>query len=163
MGNRAVIQFKEDDNKNAPAVYLHWEGGPGSVLGFLCEMRRRKWTRQDYASARFVQVVGELFDAKGDDESGLSLGLVPGGKVAKDWAKGCDNGLYVVSMDYDRKMWIVKHGRKTYEIDLTTETFPVLKDEYDSKSIKRVYDQLGQVRSDRKLAAQKRINKTEVA
>ena len=33
MGNRAVIT--ESTAPNAPAIYLHWNGGMASVLGFL--------------------------------------------------------------------------------------------------------------------------------
>ena len=161
MGNRAVVVFKEDETKNAPGVYLPWEGGPGSVLGFLCALRERGWTRQDYASARFVQVVGEYFDADADDDSGLSVGLLPGEK-AREWGKNCDNGLYVVTQDYERKMWVVKNGRKTWKIDLASAALPALKDEYDSESIRRITEGLGRVRSDRKLAAQKRANEQEL-
>ena len=33
MGNRAVITFSTADN--APAIYLHWNGGRASVQGFI--------------------------------------------------------------------------------------------------------------------------------
>ena len=33
MGNRAVITF--DTTDNAPAIYLHWNGGRASVQGFI--------------------------------------------------------------------------------------------------------------------------------
>ncbi len=33
MGNRAVITFDTADN--APAIYLHWNGGRASVQGFI--------------------------------------------------------------------------------------------------------------------------------
>jgi len=73
MGNRAVVRFN-DEAANDVGVYLHWNGGPESIAGFLQAMVQRKWTRMDYAPARFIQVVGEYFDSDGDD-SGLSLGV----------------------------------------------------------------------------------------
>jgi hypothetical protein len=33
MGNRAVISFSEA--KTATGIYLHWNGGPESILAFL--------------------------------------------------------------------------------------------------------------------------------
>ena len=38
MGNRAVITFST--HTNAPAIYLHWNGGRASVEGFLSAARQ---------------------------------------------------------------------------------------------------------------------------
>ena len=38
MGNRAVITFAT--HTNAPAIYLHWNGGRASVEGFLSAARQ---------------------------------------------------------------------------------------------------------------------------
>jgi len=38
MGNRAVITFAT--YTNAPAIYLHWNGGRASVEGFLSAARQ---------------------------------------------------------------------------------------------------------------------------
>lgn len=38
MGNRAVITFNTANN--APAIYLHWNGGRASVEGFLTAARQ---------------------------------------------------------------------------------------------------------------------------
>ena len=38
MGNRAVITFSTANN--APAIYLHWNGGRASVEGFLTAARQ---------------------------------------------------------------------------------------------------------------------------
>ena len=38
MGNRAVITFSTANN--APAIYLHWNGGRASVEGFLSAARQ---------------------------------------------------------------------------------------------------------------------------
>lgn len=52
MGNRAVISF--DENDNATGVYLHWNGGPESVLAFLAAakvldltIKERRFSRGD--------------------------------------------------------------------------------------------------------------------
>lgn len=105
MGNRAVVKFKNDGEKHG--VYLHWNGGPESILAFLQTMQDRKWTRMDYASARFVAVVGEFFDSSGDDSSGLSLGIVDD---SEGWASGADNGLYEVDHDGER-FKVVQRGK----------------------------------------------------
>lgn len=88
MGNRCEVHFKNDDDQHV--IYLHWNGGPESVVAFLETMRERKWDRMDYASARFVSVVGEFFDADGNGD-GCSLGLFDAVTGAGD-----DNGLYEV-------------------------------------------------------------------
>lgn len=53
MGNRAVITFSTANN--APAIYLHWNGGRASVEGFLTAARqlglRHARTPQDQAAA----------------------------------------------------------------------------------------------------------------
>jgi hypothetical protein len=38
MGNRAILTFSTDEN--APALYLHWNGGRASVLGMLKAARQ---------------------------------------------------------------------------------------------------------------------------
>ena len=38
MGNRAVIVFRQP-SASTPAIYLHWNGGLASVLGFLAAAR----------------------------------------------------------------------------------------------------------------------------
>jgi hypothetical protein len=108
MGNRAVIVFKikyDNELELSPQVYLHWNGGPESVMAFLHEMERRGYTRDDYASARLCQVVGEFFRGVGEcvsKDEGLSLGLYPPPKDLKpETLKQIDhgdNGVYVVEV-----------------------------------------------------------------
>lgn len=102
MGNRAHIIFwhrDRDEPRFSPAVYLHWNGGPESVYGFLEELDRREVRAdQEYEAARFVQIVGEFFD--NDGEGGLSLGIVNGPKSdtpsdLEPFDHG-DNGVYLV-------------------------------------------------------------------
>ena len=101
MGNRAWVVLT-DGKECGPAVYLHWNGGADSVYAFIAEMENRKIRTGDvqYATARFIQLVGEFFD--GDDIGTLSLGVsnLPDGfgpdadKVG--WLSEDENGLYIV-------------------------------------------------------------------
>lgn len=94
MGNKAFVVFKESKTEKPDhGVYLHWNGGPESILGFLEVLKERKWTRMDYASARFVAVVSEMFDGEGND-SGLSVGIM-GCTDPKELDPG-DNGIFEV-------------------------------------------------------------------
>lgn len=99
MGNRAHVIFV-DENTISPAVYLHWNGGPESVYGFLDELDRRK-VRPDgeYDCARFIQLIGEFFDQV--TIGGHSLGVTNGPQeitleALAPYDHG-DNGIYVVS------------------------------------------------------------------
>jgi hypothetical protein len=103
MGNRATVIFTDGKKSFSPAIYLHWNGGPESIYGFLEELDRRG-VRADqfYEAARFTQIVGEFFN-NGDSISGLSLGLSNGphsdkttdlDKVQSDHG---DNGFYLVN------------------------------------------------------------------
>jgi len=102
MGNRATVIFTDGNKEFSPAVYLHWNGGPESIYGFLEELDRRK-VRADqmYETARFIQIVGEFMDQ--DGISGLSLGVTNGPesdkiedleKVPTDQG---NNGIYLVN------------------------------------------------------------------
>ena len=102
MGNRATVIFTDGKGEFSPAVYLHWNGGPESVYGFLEELNRRKArSDQDYECARFIELVGEFFDQ--DNFGSTSLGVTNGPesdrledleKVATDHG---DNGFYLVN------------------------------------------------------------------
>jgi hypothetical protein len=106
MGNRATIIFEQGGgDPPSPAVYLHWNGGPESVYGFLEEMQTRGHMRSDYAAARFIGVVSDFFMSDGGE--GLSLGVFAGPseitpealeKVPTDHG---DNGFYVVKITGD--------------------------------------------------------------
>ncbi len=105
MGNRAHVIFTDSSGINiSPAVYLHWNGGPGSVYSFLAELDRREVRGdQHYEAARFVAIVAEFFDQ--DHYTSLSLGLDNGPRriTPKDlepFDHG-DNGVYVVTRDGD--------------------------------------------------------------
>ena len=104
MGNRATVIFTDGNTNHSPAVYLHWNGGPESVYGFLEELDRRGVRAdQDYECARFIQIVGEFFDSDGQD--GLSLGVANGPAaqaISPETLRTVmtdhgDNGFYIVN------------------------------------------------------------------
>lgn len=107
MGNRATVIFTDQLGQNiSPVVYLHWNGGPESIYGFLDELdRRRVRTDVDYTAARFIHVVGDYFDGEGGAGS-LSLGVAAGpqqidAETVAAFNPG-DNGVYVVTR---REAW----------------------------------------------------------
>lgn len=96
MGNRAVISF--DENDNATGVYLHWNGGPESVLAFLDaakELGVRGGECQPYFFARFCQIIGNFFGGT------TSVGIGPVKSLDRD---NGDNGWYII----DSNLNIVK-------------------------------------------------------
>ena len=117
MGNRAVVLPKG----STTGVYLHWNGGPDSVGAFLeyCKLRRFRdfggKNRDGYGMARFIQIVANFFGGS------LSIGVEENCKETEEWAKGLDNGIYVVdgwdivkrigatgySEGYDRKKFLL--------------------------------------------------------
>jgi hypothetical protein len=60
MGNRAVITFSTADN--APAIYLHWNGGRASVEGFLKASRQLglRHARTPQAQADALDNIAEM-------------------------------------------------------------------------------------------------------
>lgn len=97
MGNRAAIVF---EGCKGVHVYLHWNGGFESIAAFLKEMERREWYRDDYAPARFCQIVGEFFSGMGEKkypDDGCSLGVFPGDNP--DDINPGDNGVFTVKLE----------------------------------------------------------------
>ncbi len=92
MGNRAVIAF---ESQPTIGIYLHWNGGPESVLAFLEETKRRgarsPGSDETYAFARLVQVITEYVSNKPGPHWGLSVGVGPIDDLDCD---NLDNGLY---------------------------------------------------------------------
>lgn len=107
MGNRAAIAFS--DKKTDTGIYLHWNGGVESILGFLkaAEILGIGGAYEDYYKARFTQMIGNFFGGTS------SIGLQ---KVEE--IDGSDNGTF-----YLDKNKIIKRSRKgilTYD-NLTDE------------------------------------------
>lgn len=116
MGNRAVIALKKDFNgkkfaDNAIGVYLHWNGGRDSVMGFLtyCNLKKYRTPETDnYGWARLCQVIGNFFGGS------TSIGIDVVNKLEYDnW----DNGTYLI------ENWMIKDraffkGSEQTEYDL---------------------------------------------
>ena len=92
MGNRAIIKPKDSNI----GVYLHWNGGINSVTAFLeyCKLKGYRdfggKNADGYGVARFVQVVSNFFGG------GDSIGIEKDVKETEVYAKGLDNGIYVI-------------------------------------------------------------------
>lgn len=88
MGNRCVIT----DEARTIGIYLHWNGGIGSVEGFLtyCGMKGCRGFGSDtsYAVARLVQVIANFFGGT------LSIGVHAYSTDLEE--DPGDNGIYVV-------------------------------------------------------------------
>jgi len=108
MGNRAVIVFK---SLPGVGVYVHWNGGPESVLAFLEETRRRGSRSPagdvTYAFARLVQTVADYF-TRGETSE---LILVGAGPVELLDCDNGDNGTYLIGDDWSIQSR--KHARST--------------------------------------------------
>lgn len=112
MGNRAVIVF--GDNHDAPALYLHWNGGPESVLAFLKAAEllqvRDPADSDGHAPARLAQIIGNFL--------GGTLSLAAGTRRAWRGAASWDNGVYTVGAGF-KITHRDKPGARTVE-ELTT-------------------------------------------
>lgn len=98
MGDRAVIGFKECKT----GIYVHWNGNPVSVLGFLKAAKelgyRDPMYDPTYAMARLCGLIAFEFGV-GDS---TSLGV--GDLNELDCDNG-DNGMYVVGKDWEVVEW----------------------------------------------------------
>lgn len=63
MGNRAVITFDKKPKPSSLGIYLHWNGGPESVLAFVEAADKLDVRKGDssYEIARVVQIIGNYF------------------------------------------------------------------------------------------------------
>jgi hypothetical protein len=87
MGNRAVIQIVGCQ----AGLYLHWNGGEASVLGFLQAARELGLAGSDpqYLTARLAQIIGNWFGGC------LSLGVDHVDRLDCD---NHDNGVYLIDV-----------------------------------------------------------------
>jgi hypothetical protein len=94
MSNRAVIAFQDASHNevqpDSVGIYLHWNGGPQSVVAFLDAAKYLGVRREDeYGAARLCQIIGNWFGGN------LSIGI--GTCRTMDTDNG-DNGTYVVDL-----------------------------------------------------------------
>jgi len=91
MGNRAVITFDQKPTKNSVGIYVHWNGGPESILSFAEAAEKfgvRDNEDNEYQVARFIQIIGNFLGGT------ISLGV----GILKNL--DCDNGnhgVYIIS------------------------------------------------------------------
>jgi hypothetical protein len=106
MGNRAVIAF-DGSGPKAQSVYVHWNGGRASVLGFL---KAAKKVKAKSMKDLFKIIQGYL---------GSSAYLEPFGKADQDnW----DNGTYLIN----RKWEIVDRKFKRHPEEVAPEKTEVI-------------------------------------
>ena len=95
MGNRAVITASTLRTMGV-GIYLHWNGGPASVLAFLDVARERGYRDpagdESYAMARLCGLICEFFG--GSD----SVGIGPLDRLDCD---NHDNGVYVIGEGWE--------------------------------------------------------------
>jgi hypothetical protein len=94
MGNRAIITCGKA--KTSPAIYLHWNGGPESVLAFLHAAKKMDVRSPEsdpaYFLGRMAQIIGNFFGGS------TSVGIGQAGHMDDS-----DNGIYVVGGDFEIK------------------------------------------------------------
>ena len=100
MGNRAVITLEQNPTLDSLGIYLHWNGGPESVLAFAqaaydLDALDHMGGQNDYALARLVQIIGNFFRGT------LSLGV---DKIRRLDHDNRDNGLFVISVVNDKAL-----------------------------------------------------------
>ena len=96
MGNRAVITASELQTSGV-GIYLHWNGGPESVLAFLDVARERGFrdpaSDDQYAMARLCGLICEFF-GPGDSSVGI-------GPLDQLDCNNYDNGVYVIGKGWE--------------------------------------------------------------
>ena len=93
MGNRAVITFTK--NADAPSVYLHWNGGRASVLGFLEAAEELGITPTALEThERFMDAFAEMLATRFFEcEVGDTVYRFPFGETDQN---NYDNGVYII-------------------------------------------------------------------
>ena len=104
MGNRALIIPSEPTQDNpVVGIYVHWNGGPESVLAFLEVCKRREYRDpaydSEYGMARLCGVIHEFFGI----ETSTCLGIWA--VTADEWNNSeeldyLDNGIYRLGEDW---------------------------------------------------------------
>lgn len=108
MGNRAAIAIRK--TRGSPAIYLHWNGGPESVLAFLHAAKelgvRSPGYNENYCLGRLGQIVGNFFGGT------TSLGF---GRVGH--LDDSDNGTYFIGGDFEIVERTHKGAKTVDELD----------------------------------------------
>lgn len=91
MGNRAVITLAQKPKQSSTGIYLHWNGGPESVLAFAEAAQALGVGLDDdsYTVARLAQIISNYFGGT------LSIGI---GALKTLDCDNYDNGVYKLSI-----------------------------------------------------------------
>ena len=97
MGNRAVITF--NTARNAPAIYLHWNGGRASVQGFI-DAARALGLRHAPTAAAQTQALDQLAELLARHYFRCNVGMtVYRLHYAGSDRDNGDNGTYLLGQD----------------------------------------------------------------
>ena len=97
MGNRAVLTFNTADN--APAIYLHWNGGRASVQGFI-DAARALGLRHAPTAAAQTQALDQLAELLARHYFRCNVGMtVDRLHYAGTDRDNGDNGTYLLGQD----------------------------------------------------------------
>ena len=115
MGNRAVITTKEDFENDGIGIYVHWNGSPEYIMGFLdyCKKHNYRSPKEDHAYG-FAMLTNVITNFFGD---GLSCGI---DKISKLDCDNGDNGTYLIDG------WNIEeriYGKPLYETQAFDEDY----------------------------------------
>jgi hypothetical protein len=94
MGNRALITLST--KRAAPAIYLHWNGGRASVLGFLRAARQLEITADN--DEELMQQLGRMIARR---FFGVELDALHVYSCAYGEGMSSDNGVYLINRELE--------------------------------------------------------------
>ena len=94
MGNRALLTFSTQ--RAAPAIYLHWNGGRASVLGFLKAARQLEITADN--DEELMQQLGRMIAGR---FFGVELDALHVYSCAYGEGMSSDNGVYLINRELE--------------------------------------------------------------
>jgi hypothetical protein len=94
MGNRALITLSTQ--RAAPAIYLHWNGGRASVLGFLKAARQLEIKADN--DEELIQQLGHMIAGR---FFGVELDALHVYSCAYGEGMSSDNGVYLINHDLE--------------------------------------------------------------
>jgi len=94
MGNRALITLST--KRAAPAIYLHWNGGRASVLGFLKAARQLEITADN--DEELMQQLGRMIAGR---FFGVELDALHVYSCAYGEGMSSDNGVYLINRELE--------------------------------------------------------------
>jgi len=94
MGNRALITLSTQ--RAAPAIYLHWNGGRASVLGFLKAARQLEITAD--SDEELMQQLGRMIAGR---FFGVELDALHVYSCAYGEGMSSDNGVYLINRELE--------------------------------------------------------------